>query len=178
MTKLVTGDEFLDLFTRFQDVAFRLEVRDRYNVLEEQERLALFLADDLDELDRRNKVERAPWLSRISAATTAGKRVERVRVFTEPPSDYVRFELHLNAGNAEAGEDIRYLPRTHPAAADLPSWDYWLFDSTLLAVMRFGPDDAIISTELVDDPDVVRQHCTWRDAVWPHAVPYASYVAS
>ncbi|WP_248961359.1 DUF6879 family protein [Sphaerisporangium perillae] len=48
MTQLVTGEEFLSLLTRFQHTAFRLELRDRYNVPAERERWEAFLSGDND----------------------------------------------------------------------------------------------------------------------------------
>lgn len=175
MTKLVTGEEFLALFTRFQRTAFRLELRDRYNVPAERERWAAFLSGDAAELERLNTEQRAGWMSMIRAATSTGKRVERVRVVTEPPTDYIRFELTLNAGNAEAGEDIRYLARSQAAELDLPGVDYWLFDSRFAVVLPFDEDDVLLDMELVDGPATIVAFSAARDAAWHHAIPYPLY---
>ncbi|MEV6984179.1 DUF6879 family protein [Sphaerisporangium sp. NPDC051017] len=175
MTQLVTGEDFLSLFTRFQHTAFRLELRDRYNVPAERERWEAFLSGDTAELERLNAEQRAAWMRMIGASTSAGKRVERVRVVTEPPPDYIRFELTLNAGNAEAGEDIRYLPRDQAAELDLPGVDYWLFDSRFAVVLPFDDDDVLLDMELMDDPASVVALNAARDAAWHHAIPYPIY---
>ncbi|GAB0102412.1 hypothetical protein JMUB6875_13800 [Nocardia sp. JMUB6875] len=39
--------------------------------------------------------------------------MQRVRVVTEPHTDYIRFAIAITAGNVAAGEDIRWLPREH-----------------------------------------------------------------
>ncbi|MFC4535419.1 DUF6879 family protein [Sphaerisporangium dianthi] len=175
MTQVVTGEEFLALMTRFRHTAFRLELRDRYNVPAEQERWQAFLSGDTATLERLNAEQRATWMSVIRAATFAGKRVERVRVVTEPPTDYIRFELTLNAGNAEAGEDIRYLPRHQTAGLDLPRVDYWLFDSRYAVVLPFDEDDVLLDMELVDDPATVVAFASGWDTAWHNAIPYPIY---
>jgi hypothetical protein len=173
--RMVKGREFLELFTGFEHTAFRLEVRDRYNATGEAERFARFLAGD-ESWRRLDRIERAGWFAMMREATSAGKRVERVRVVTEPHSDYIRFEAAMTPGNQAAGEDIRYLPRTHPSVAGLPSWDYWLFDSRMVARLRFDDDHRMQGAELIEDPAVVAAHCAWRDAAWHHAVPFDTYV--
>jgi hypothetical protein len=79
---------------------------------------------------------------------------------------------HLNRA---AGEDIRYLPRQQADTLDLPGHDFWLFDSTLLAVLHFDGDDQLLGAEVVADPATVVQHCYWRDVAWHHAVPRERY---
>ncbi|MEU4332989.1 DUF6879 family protein [Nonomuraea dietziae] len=175
MTTLVpAGPDFVALFTQFEHTAFRLEIRDRYNSPSETNRFALHRAGDPAWLDL-DRVERADWFELMRTATGAGKRVERVRVVTEPHTDYIRFEADMTPGNLEAGEDIRYLPRTHPVVAGLPSWDYWLFDSRLVARLVFDDDDRLQGAELLDDPGRVVEHCVWRDVAWHYAIPYREY---
>ena len=87
MTELVTGQDFRGFVRGYQHTAFRLEVRDRYNEPGEAEPLQRFLAgesigdwyEDWEELQRR-------WAAE-------GKRMTRVRVVTEPHTDYIRFGL-------------------------------------------------------------------------------------
>jgi hypothetical protein len=64
----------------------------------------------------------------------AGKTVRRVRVISEPITDYIRWE-HVNTVlNLEVGEDIRWLPRHRlPDELIFPvdGNDWWLFDDHL-----------------------------------------------
>ncbi|MFC4056681.1 DUF6879 family protein [Planomonospora corallina] len=175
MTRLLTGEEFLELFTSFRHTAYRLELRDRYNVPAETDRLAAYAAGDWDELERLNTIQRKPWMDLMRAATAVGKRVERVRVVTEPLSPYMEFTLHLTAGNIAAGEDIRFLPRDQAAGLDLPTVDAWLFDSWFIVVGRFNDDDELEAWEYVDHPAAVVEHCAGRDAAWHHAIRYNEY---
>lgn len=168
----LTADEFGRLFETFEHTAFRLEPRDRYNVAGEQEGLRRWLAGETPDDEEE---QRRPWLDKMRAATAAGKRVERVRVVTEPLSDYIRFEMDGTVYNDAAGEDIRYLPRHHPVAAQLPGEDYWLFDSRMFCRLNFDADDQLTSFELIDDPGEVVWRCRWRDAAWHYAIPYHKY---
>jgi hypothetical protein len=170
---LLDDAEFLRLFDGVTSSAFRLEVRDRYNEAGEAEPLRRFLAgepaDDAWFMD---------WYDTVREWTRQGKRVMRVRVVSEPLSDYARWELDLARLNTEAGEDIRYLPRTRAVELQLPDEDYWLFDSREAAVLGFGDDDVRLEIELVTEPAEVARRRKWQELAWRHAVPYQEYVSS
>jgi len=109
--------------------------------------------------------------------TAAGKRMQRVRVVDEPLGDYLRFEFAFYPDTIEAGEDIRILDRRTAEAAGLPAHDYWLFDSSRLALMRYDAEGRFLGAELVEDPVMVVRHCYWRDAALHYAVSYQRYLA-
>jgi hypothetical protein len=74
--------------------------------------------------------------------------------------------------NTAAGETIRYLPRSRALVVGLPiTDDWWLFDSKKLATMRFGESGEPLGGEIVTDPDVVAQHCTWWELAVAHSQP-------
>jgi hypothetical protein len=108
------------------------------------------------------------WLTMISDATAAGQRFARVRVVSLPLTDYSRFGLYCSGYTTAAGEDIRCLRRDD--AADLPDYDYWLFDSRLLVRMRFAEDETFLGGEVIEDAAEIVQHNCWRDVAWHRAV--------
>ncbi|MEO3854774.1 DUF6879 family protein [Acrocarpospora sp. B8E8] len=171
--EFVPWEEFGTFFTNFEHTAFRLEVRDRYNMPDEQEGFQLFLQGLPDPDEERSM---RPWCEMIQAATSDGKRFERVRVVSEPHTDYIRYEIAGTHLNIDAGEDIRYLPRSRARSLDLPDHDYWMFDSRKVAVLHFDYDDQLLGAEMITDPDVVVQHCYWRDVAWHHAIPHFTYI--
>src|SRR5690348_6058619 len=114
-----------------------------------------------------------PWLAMIRALTARGRRVERVRVVSEPPADYTRYGLWLCQSNVDAGEDIRYLDRVRGSGP--PDHDNWLFDSSPLYLVRFDDEDDLLGFERVD-PATIVAHCRWRDAAWHQATPYREYL--
>jgi hypothetical protein len=166
---LLKGEDLRRLFTTFEHTAYRLEVRERYGVGYEIEPVRQFLVGEPVDLTYMQT-----WLDLMTALARSGKRVERVRVVSQPPSDYTRYGLWLCRYNVDAGEDIRYLDRER--ASGLPDHDYWLFDSSRLYVLRFDESDDLLGAEFVDDPATVVQHCFWRDAAWHYATPHSTYV--
>ncbi len=108
-----------------------------------------------------------PWLHMVREATAAGRRFARVRVVALPMSDWTRYSYTLARHNIAAGEDIRYLERGN--APDLPDYDYWLFDSSTLVVMRFDEADRFIGGEHIEDPAEIVKANYWRDAAWHQA---------
>ncbi len=115
------------------------------------------------------------WAATIRERTADGQRMERVRVVSEPHSDYTRFGLVLATHNTAAGEDIRYLPRHQAADLDLPDHDFWLVDSTTVLILSFAEDDVLLGADLVTDPAVVVKHCYYRDVARHYAVPWQKY---
>jgi hypothetical protein len=166
LAALLAGDDFDALFSRFAHTAFRLEVRESYAGMPyEVKPLRQFLAGE-------NPVD-LEWTrgyrALVAEHTAAGRRITRVRIVSEPWSDYTRFGVWLAAGNNAAGEDIRYLSRTHPVVAELPQVDYWLFDSYRMYVLHFTEDDNLIGAEAVSDPARILAANASRDAAWHHA---------
>lgn len=108
------------------------------------------------------------WLTMIREVSAEGRRFSRVRVVSLPLTDYSRFGVFCSQHTNAAGEDIRYLGRD--AAAGLPDYDYWLFDSRKLVRMHFDDDDTFLGGEIIEDPVVIVKHNYWRDAAWHRAV--------
>jgi len=169
MGERLTGDDFNHLFRYFTDTAFRLEVQPEYTVSDEQESFREFLAGEPRPVTEFPFY--AAWLDKIRAAAAQGKRVERVRVLDEPPTDYQRWEMWSGQYNTAAGETIRYLPRSQAVAVGLPvTDDWWLFDAQRLAVMRFSETREPLGGEIIADPDIVAQHCAWWELAVQHSV--------
>lgn len=168
---IISGDAFTDLFRDFDHTAFRLEVRTAYGVANEDAAYAQFLAGQ-----EPDTAWFGPWLDLMREQTGQGKRVERVRVIDDPPSDYLRFELWGTPYNNAAGEDIRYLDRDVANRLALPGYDFWLFDSSLLARLQFD-GDRFLGVTLDEDPAAAVAHGYHRDAAWHHAETYDAYTA-
>ncbi|MDA8372560.1 MAG: hypothetical protein M0026_22175 [Nocardiopsaceae bacterium] len=117
------------------------------------------------------------WGDEIRAGIAAGRRYSRVHVVTEPLSDYLRFECACGYRlSVTAGEDIRILPVQEGDWPDgIPRLDYWLFDSHRLLKMNYGPDGALLTPELVDDPEQIVAANLWRDRAMHLSVPFTEY---
>lgn len=115
------------------------------------------------------------WLTMIRELTSEGRRLTRVRVVSLPMTDYSRFGMFCSQYTNEAGEDIRYLARDQ--AADLPDYDYWLFDSSKLVRLNFDAEENFLGGEVIDDPAVIVQHNYWRDVAWHRAVRRSDFAS-
>ena len=173
MPELLTGPAFSALLRNFRRTAQRLETRDRY--AGDQALFEQWQRGELDEPELADKV--AAWLDGVRATTAAGAKFERVRVVSEPPTDYQRFALATTKASTAAGEDIRYLDRGLAAAHDLPAHDFWLLDGVRLALLYFTDDDRLLGAQVVTEPAVVAQHVRWFDAAFALATPYADYLS-
>ncbi|MGI5121440.1 DUF6879 family protein [Marinactinospora thermotolerans] len=165
-------DAFDALFRDYRYTAWRLETRTAYGKVDEDEPYQQWLSGKDPGIGWFE-----PWLRMMREELAKGKRMERVRIIDDPPSDYLRWELWATPYNLGVGEDIRYLPREHPVVAELPDEDFWIFDSRLLARFEFdGPD--VIGVHLDDDPRAVVTALAARDAAWHHALTYTEYMAT
>lgn len=159
-------------FASFERSAWRLETRGSYHVAAEQPSLTKFLATG--ELDLGYS---QAWFTAVRAAGAVGKRYGRVRIYTEPLTDYLRFEFAVAPFNIEAGEDIRVMSPSAAKSFGLPDYDFWLFDDERVAVMHFEPA-GLVAVDVVTDPDTVSQHRAWRDLAWQHADRFETYSTS
>lgn len=170
---LIDEDAFDQLFESFEHTAFRLETQEQYVEDDEDESLQQFLGGDpVDE----SWIEE--WGTYIQSLVAAGKRFERVRVVSEPHSDYTRYGLDQSRLNVAVGEDIRYLSRAAGTELALPDEDYWLFDSRTVVAFRFGADGRIVGRELLEDPAEIVQRNYWRDVAWHYAIRREEYAAA
>jgi hypothetical protein len=175
VSEFLTGQALAQFVLGFEHTAFRLEQRDdRYREAEEDEPLRRFLAGEPVTVTGWND----EWEQMLRRRSECGQRMMRVRVVREPHSDYTRFLLALAEVNVPAGEDIRYLPQDRARHLDLPGHDFWLIDSSRVAILRFAQDDTLQGAEVHDDPAVVVRHCYYRDVASHHAVPFAEYATT
>ncbi len=143
----------------------RLETRRGYATDRNGPKWARFLADEDISQDPPNL-----WKDNICAQTQAGKRFERVRIVDEPPTQGQKFLLASAPNNVTAGEDIRNLTRAEAEQLRLPEYDFWLFDSQIVARFAFDDEDTTLGVYVTEDPAEVLAACQARDAAWHHAV--------
>ena len=174
----ITEEEFGTLLGTFRESAWRLETRDSYALDYEAQEFADFL--DGHPAPPPEVGWWAPWLDRITEMTRAeGKTIGRVRVVSEPPSDYQLWEMWAGPWHAEAGEDIGYLTRSQAARIGLPvAGDWWLLDDERLILMRFDRKGRIAGKTLTSDPELIAEHCAWRDLAVRYATPAAEFITA
>ncbi|MFC4327533.1 DUF6879 family protein [Streptomyces andamanensis] len=163
-------EEFGSLFHKFEYTAWRLETRGRYASDEDGERWKRFIeTGSLDEKDV-DVPEARRWRDTVRAQVALGKRIERVRIVDRPATTGQRYLFEGAKWNMSLGEDIRNLWRADADRLRLPAEDFWLFDSRLIALLRFDDDDQLTHVDLITEPAEVVRCSRVRDAAWHHAV--------
>ncbi|WP_093774286.1 DUF6879 family protein [Streptomyces sp. yr375] len=175
--KTIDLDEFGSLFGKFEHTAWRLETRRRYASDETNDRWTQFIETGSVGEDWADATEVRSFRDTIRAQVAQGKRMERVRIVDQPATIGQRYLLASAKGNIGFGEDIRNLWRADADRLRLPAEDFWLFDSRLLALLRFDDDDQLTHVDLVTEPAEVVRCAMIRDAAWHHAVPWKQFTA-
>ncbi|TDU01667.1 hypothetical protein EDD99_0029 [Streptomyces sp. 846.5] len=170
MPAFITDDQFDALFRDFRHTAWRWEAQAVYDSDRQSPAYQLFLRGEEPVRDPRR-----PWLQNIATQVKEGKRIERVRVLDDPPTEGQRFLLTGAPYNIAAGEDIRHLDRAKAEELGLPGHDFWLFDSRILLRMHFDEAARWLGAEIVQDPLEILAACQTRDAAWHYAIPHSQY---
>jgi hypothetical protein len=157
--------------------AFRLEVRQRYNMPYEDQLIRDFVAgrplpEDSEEIIR--------YQAMLRALRATGKRPYRVHVLEFPLTPYLRYELDSYRWSVEAGEEILIADRVQfPDIAELTE-DFMFFDGDTdhasVVWYRYNDNDELLSRDYSTDPadiELCRRH---RDLAVAHAVPYEEFV--
>lgn len=156
---------------------FHLELRDSYAVDGERSAFTRWLAGE-PETEAEIAARRDGWGALVRSIARRGGTVRRVRVVTEPVSDYIRWEREGTALNIEMGEDVRWLPRHQlPAGLVFPvdGNDWWLVDDDQVIVGYFDGSGRPSSRELITDPGVVADCVRVRDLLWRLGISHADY---
>lgn len=164
------GEPFADLFATWQTSVFRWECQGQYHEPEE---------DEPFERWRRGIGDNEwiqPWAAQIRTWRRAGKTFNRVRMLTEPLTEYLRWMLDVTSVNVDAGEDIRWIGERTAREMGAPTYDFYLFDNARVVILHFD-ERGVSGADLIDDADVVREHQAWRDRVWPMAIPHHEYIS-
>ena len=157
----------------FQHRVFRLETLDWYDAPNEREPYARFLAGK-----QVDPAWREPWKKLVREVRASGRVMQRVHIVSEPPDDYIRFELlHVYPANVEAGEDVRILGRKRANEEWLGFYDYWLFDDDLAAILVYDAAGSVTRVELDRNPATLEWFRGERDDMLRLAAPLAKYVA-
>lgn len=164
----VSDDEFRDLLRSFRSTAFYFEAQETYELGYEAADFERFRAGSPEPPPEIGWWR--PWLDQVAALRRQGKQVIRVRVISEPPSDYQRWGLWALPWHARAGEQISYLRRSVAEEIGLPlGSDWWLLDDERVIRMRYDGGEPA-GKSLITDPGAVAWAREWRDLAVRNAI--------
>ena len=163
-------DDFSALFPQVRHEALHLEMRDAYGTEAEVPHLEKWAAGQPDDLGWLK-----PWCALVGEATAAGKAFRRARVVSEPLSGYQRWAYSTTAVMVDAGEDIRWVPRSLVSGLMFPGNDFWLFDDELLVFLVFSGNGLVVDRPVATDPGLIARCRSSFEAAWALSVPHREY---
>lgn len=162
---------FEELLASAERSAVHLEARDTYDATDPAFLKWLENGDTSYDWD--------DWIEPLGTAVERGVNIRRLRIVSEPVSDYIRWEHAISYGNIKAGEDLRWLPRHLAYDLPAPVADYWMFDQR---VVRYhftsgaGAELGVFKYE--NDPRAVIPVVGMFEMLWERAIPHADYTPS
>lgn len=175
--KPLSDSEFRDLLGSFRKTAFYLETQERYALDYEAADLERFLAGNPQPPTEISWWR--PWLDQIKSLTQQGKRITRIRVISDPPSDYQRWGLYALPWHRGAGEQVTYIDRDTARRIGLPlDHDWWLLDDVRVIRLNYTPEGRLSSMMLITAPESVAEYKTWRDVAVRNAIPAEEVTAA
>jgi hypothetical protein len=172
--KIISSVERDTFFTTFEREAVHLEMRDVYAIEDERERFARFLEKGYRDHDAEAQ-ERQPWMTLLHESAEAKKTFRRVRIISEPVTDYIRYVWAGTGHSVDAGEQIKWLPRRLASSIALPGNDFWLFDDSTVVFTVFTGEGNVLERQLTTDPAVVELCQAAFETVWAIAIPHSEY---
>ena len=135
---------FDELFEMFTEEAFRLETLPIYDVEEEKEAIKEFknTGKIINNIDQE-------WMDLLKI----GKPVKRLRLLSNPLSNYEIFELEAYKSNLKYGEDIRIVNRDN---FNEELQDFWIFDMKWIGIMKYDHDGKFLDMDFheADDQEI------------------------
>jgi hypothetical protein len=126
----------------------------------------------------RNIIEMGPHYVHdelVSLVGATGVQVRRVRIVSEPVSDYIRFEHAGARPTIESGEDLRWLPRRLAYGLVVPVNDFWLLDGHRVVFNNFDGNGRPLGQVMTDDPAIAELCRESFDAAWKIAIPHDEF---
>jgi hypothetical protein len=164
--------DFNELLRSAESSALHLEMRDSYAVGSEKEQIAAWReAGERREIDPESDYWK-PWLDLIREVSSRGVSVRRARVYSEPASEYVRFEHSGTQAVVDAGEEVRWLPRSKASGLALPGNDFWLIDDKAVRFNLFTGEGGVADPQYTEDEGIILLCRTSFEQVWNLAIPH------
>jgi hypothetical protein len=170
----ITAEDRAHLLDTFEKEAVHLETRDVYATDIERDRFNTWLrGEPLDPAAETEWWQR--WRNFMSRNNDAGRVLRRLRIVSEPVTDYIRFEWLDARELVRLGEQVRWLPRRKASALLLPGNDFWMFDRVKVAFTHFSGNGHVLDHEMTDDPKVVTGCAVAFEEAWNIAIPHDQY---
>ena len=147
----------------------KLEMRDHYAV--DRALFAAWRAGDTGKVDRLARAGRRRTAARLDAGTT----LRRVKVVSEPLSEYQRFAHECSTRALDPRERLRWAPRRLTSGIMMPGNDFFLLDEEVVVFNVLDGADGPAEQQLVTDTEIVKLCREAFESAWAVAIPHAEY---
>ena len=127
----------MDLYQYLQSARkslFRFETLQEYNVGD----------DGLDDQGMKD------WWDFITLKTSAGVKMERVRLTIEPFTEYTKKELLVHAKSKTFGDDIRTIDEATFKRLSIKQEDFWLIDDNIVLSMKYSDSGVYLGFDIIE----------------------------
>ena len=162
--------EFEEAIRHFDRESVHLEMRDAYGTEVELPHMAAWAAGEPDDLAWLQ-----PWCDDLRRFVAAGKTVRRARIVSEPLSPYRRWTYDNASVMVDAGEDIRWVPRSLVSSVALPGNDFFMLDHRIVIFLHYAGSGLNTDFTTSTDPHDINLCTTAFEAVWKLGVPHREY---
>lgn len=150
----------------------KVELRDNYGM--DGKNLRAWLSGDLAAVE----ASYAGWAESMAAMTARGETFRRVRVVSEPLSDYQQMAVRFSGLAVDAGEQLRWLPRRLVSAVPLPGNDAFVMDGAAAMFNVLNGNNDKPQPQYSRDPEVVKFCINAFETAWELATPHHEYRAA
>jgi hypothetical protein len=166
----ITEDELTELTGSFKHSMVHLETRDAYGTETELPQMAKWRAGEPDDFEWLRG-----WCEKMGNHVSAGRSARRIKIVSEPLSDYQRWAYGVFTPIVEAGEDVRWVPRRSVSTTCIPGNDYYLFDDERVVFLHYAGTGLNTGFTTTTDREVVEMCSTAFEKVWALSVPHSEY---
>lgn len=147
----------------------KIELRDDYGM--DASLLNAWRAGDHDAV----KHSALEYAADVAARAKGGWIFQRLRVVSEPLSEYQQMAVATSGPSVNAGEQLRWLPRKLVSALPLPGNDCFVVDNEVVIFNVLGGDNQLAEIQLTRDEEVVSFCRNAFEVIWPLATPHHDY---
>jgi hypothetical protein len=166
----ITEAELAELTGTFTRSMLHMETRDAYGTETELPHMAKWAAGEPDDLGWLQE-----WCQKMRGHTGAGRTARRVKIVSEPLSEYQRWVHAVFSPIVEAGEDVRWVPRRSMSALCIPGNDYYLFDDERVVFLHYTGSGLNTAFTATSDPATVEMCSIAFERVWALSTPHRDY---
>jgi len=167
--------QFNESWEKTSKSIFRLELLPLYNVPGDWECYQKFIRGE-DYIDDEFK----GWFRKLKETNIKGVKTERVRVYSSPVNDYIKYEIDVWKPSNDSSDNIFFLDESKykeiTKLLEINPEDFWLFDDTILITFHYNSKGNFIGEEKIEDQEMVKKCVELKYQLLSNSIPYQEFI--